>query len=206
LRVYGLNPTLTYNFRFFASSDYGLNNGVTYYRIGSKYQPETKQRSLDVQNNIKNTAVIRDVIPNAAGEVIIEIEPGEFSRYSYLNAMVIEARDGVKEKNGANTTAFKESTLSYTFEPETLNQITTAYPNPTRGELNVDFIAETAGTSYLQVMDMTGRIIYVQAVSTQEGLNTFSLDLRNPTIRAGIYILRVKSMDFESKVIRFIKQ
>jgi predicted esterase/fibronectin type 3 domain-containing protein len=208
LRIYGLNTALTYNFRFFASSAFGEENGVTIYRIGTKYQPSAKQRSLDVQYNLWNTAVIRDVVPNERGEVFVEIEAGEFARYSYINAMVIESRDAFKEKNGASSTRIEEGTLAAIedFNPEEQNQIATVYPNPTRGQLNVDFTAQQQGPAYLQVLDMTGRIIYSEKVQTRQGINTFSLDLRNPTISAGIYILKVKSMDFESKVIRFMKQ
>lgn len=199
LRFYGLNDELTYNFRFFASSAFGTENGVTEYRIGSR------KATLDVQQNLKNTAVIRDLQPSN-GTVTLEVEAGDFARYGYLSAVVIEAREGYKEANGANANARHiEDEEVATLQADELSKIA-IYPNPTEGELFVDYVAETAGPCYLQVMDITGRQIHNQEVFAHEGNNTFELDLSNNSVSKGMYLLRIKSDGFESKVIRFIKQ
>ncbi len=198
VHIYGLDDDLTYNFRFFASSNFeGGENGVSEYRIGSK------KVTLDVQDNLKNTAVIRDV-KSENGSIFLEVEAGDYARYGYLNALVIEARDqnkeivGATEPNGTGDGGPGEEIV--------LNQITTVYPNPTQYELTVEFLAKKAGRCYLQVMDVTGKTILLEEVMAKEGTNTWSLNLRNPSISKGMYILRVKSMDFDSKVIRFMKQ
>jgi pimeloyl-ACP methyl ester carboxylesterase len=200
LNVYGLRDDKLYNFRFFASSAFsGGDNGISEYRIGNK------KVTLDVQNNLRNTAVIRDVKPTN-GSVIIEVEAGDFARYGYLNALVIEGRDPDKETNGANANArMAEEEVADSFAAE-VNQITTVYPNPTQGELFIDFIGKQESECHIQVMDLQGRILYHQAVIAHEGNNTFSLDVKDPSISPGMYLLRIKSTDFESKVIRFIKQ
>ncbi len=200
LRIYGLQPELTYNFRLFAASAYVSDNGVTVYKIGDK------KVSLDVQNNLSNTAVIRDIVA-PKGEVLIEMISGEYARYGYINALEIEIRDGVKEKDGANTASKYSNDESSTASiQEELNEVTTVYPNPTRDELFVNFLAERNGKITLQVMDLQGRTVYLQDVQAQEGDNVFRMNLGSENISKGMYILRINSMDFTSKVVRFMKQ
>ena len=197
MRFYGLDDELIYNFRFFAASAFpGGESGVTEYRIGSK------KTTLDVENNISNTAVIRDVQPSN-GSVVIEVEAGEFARYGFINAMEIEVRDGYKEIKGATPNIFTEEVPE--LEEDQLNQIATVYPNPAQNLLNIEFIATSAGKCYIQIIDLSGRFVQAQAVTAQEGKNTFTLDLGNMLVSKGMYLVRIKSADFESRVIRFVK-
>ncbi|WP_224997463.1 fibronectin type III domain-containing protein [Cesiribacter sp. SM1] len=201
LKFFELDPNLVYNFRFYAASVFGSDNGVTLYKI------DNKQVSLDVQNNLTKTAIIRDIVaPNK--QVTIELEGGEYARYGYINALEIEIRDGAKEKEGANLASKYNNeeataTAGITDEP---NEVTTVYPNPTRDELFVNFLAEQEGRVTLQVMDLQGRTVYLQEVQAQEGDNVFRMNLGSENISKGMYILRIKSMDFTSKVVRFMKQ
>ncbi len=195
--LYGLDDALTYNFRFFAASAFeGGENGTTEYRIGSR------KVSLDVQNNISQTAVIRDVQPTNGG-VLIEVEAGDFARYGYINALEIEVRDAYQEIRGA--TPDTPGTEEPAPLAETLNQITKLYPNPSQGEITLEFVAETDGICSIQINDLSGRVLQSREVVVQEGTNTFQLDLSTVLLNKGLYLIKVKSATFESKVKRFVK-
>jgi predicted esterase len=200
IRVYGLDPELLYNFRFFASTAFGTENGVSEYRIGNK------KATLDAQANLKNTAVIRDV-EAVNGEVIIEVEAGEFARYGYLSALVIEARDGSKEVSGTSASAAKTTdAVSMKMAAEEPLQAATVYPNPSDGEYFVDYSAPAEGNCLLQVTDLRGKIIYSQEVRAQKGDNSYAVDLRQQNIDKGIYILRILSDNDQVRFIRIMKQ
>ncbi|AHM63615.1 PA14 domain-containing protein [Flammeovirgaceae bacterium 311] len=204
LKISDLDPSQTYNFRFYAATEYPnantKDNGVTIYKIGNK------KVSLDAQFNLTNTAVIRDVVAPDK-EVFIELEGGEYAKYGYINALEIEVRDGNKEKvDPSVSTKYQQDAASTASLVKVQNEITTVYPNPVSDEMFVNFMAEHAGVVELEVINLQGRTVHQQQANAREGENIFTLDLRKPNINKGIYILRIKSMDFTSKVVRFMKQ
>jgi hypothetical protein len=64
-----------------------------------------------------------------------------------------------------------------------------AYPNPTRGIINISVVATEETMSYDMVLtDLTGRVVYQIIAGTQA-----SMDLKNTGVRPGIYTLKVSS-------------
>jgi len=59
------------------------------------------------------------------------------------------------------------------------------YPNPTTGIVNVEFTAVNGEDATISVMDMTGRVVYNNALTTVEGANNVAVDLTGKA--AGIY-------------------
>jgi fibronectin type 3 domain-containing protein/pimeloyl-ACP methyl ester carboxylesterase len=195
----GLNKNLLYNFRMFSSSTFNSNHGVTEFRIGSK------KRTLEIQSNISKTTVIRDVRPDEKGTVTLEVESGEFDNYGILNAVVLEVRDSEKETKGASGRYTSEDATAQWHVEQNNGQLM-LYPNPSQGALAVEFWATKAETYRLHITDVSGRVVHVAEYEATEGHNKLELDLTNPAIRPGLYLLRMKSMDFNSKVTRFMKQ
>ena len=204
MQVYGLNGALTYNFRFFASSAFGEENGVSEYRIGAQ------KVTLDVQNNLSNTAVIRNVRPRN-GSVMIEVEAGPYARYGYLNGLVVEARDAYLETTDLDpNNYFEKEEEEIVGEDEKIvdpkEKALTIYPNPAHNSVHVVFEADAESRCYIQVLDLLGRAIHTQQVQAQKGKNTFVLDLSSLSVSKGMYLVKVSSDDFKSKAVRMIKQ
>jgi len=64
-----------------------------------------------------------------------------------------------------------------------------AYPNPTRGTINVSVVATEETRAYDMVLtDLTGKIVFQVVAGNQA-----SLDLKNTGVRPGIYTLKVSS-------------
>jgi len=124
--------------------------------------------------------------PLASSYTLGGLEPG----VTYLVALRVNCLSGATE------VAQREVTIpNGRIGNENPNSMTefSVYPNPTRGELNVSFTNEEVGQATLQIVDVTGRIVFTQQISVQSGDNRYNFGLNG--ISAGIYQLRVQSGD-----------
>jgi choice-of-anchor B domain-containing protein len=76
------------------------------------------------------------------------------------------------------------------------------YPNPFNGTTSVHFSLETqpVGGAFIEVKDVTGRVIMTQVVTTQEGTVELGSSLSN-----GIYFVRVVNGGVASSAVRLVK-
>jgi hypothetical protein len=72
------------------------------------------------------------------------------------------------------------------------------FPNPTTGNINVEFSSASKGNASVTVQDISGRTIVAQDVPIVEGLNQTHLDLSH--IAKGIYMLHVNTTEGNKKV------
>ena len=82
-------------------------------------------------------------------------------------------------------------------------QYQNAYPNPTIGQLQLNFASDRTDEVSMRVIDMSGRTLLDTYTSTREGQNQEQLDLSG--VPAGTYILQViqgSSVDY----LRIVKQ
>ncbi|WOO40319.1 hypothetical protein [Rubellicoccus peritrichatus] len=83
LLISGLNPSQGYDFTIFAS------RSASGSRI-SQYTVNGQVATLEAINNTSNVAVINNVMPNALGQVTLELDAVNH-QYAYLGAMIIES-------------------------------------------------------------------------------------------------------------------
>lgn len=77
------------------------------------------------------------------------------------------------------------------------------YPNPTENELNLGFSVDNNEDVLINIMDLSGKVVYTQFVKAAPGSNLVMMDT-NP-LANGIYMVNVKTMQ-GSKALRFVKQ
>ena len=77
------------------------------------------------------------------------------------------------------------------------------YPNPTDGELNIEFSLNNAQVAQLSILDLTGKEIESHSVSGQAGKNVAFINVN--TLSSGIYFLKIK-VDGVSHQMRFVIQ
>ena len=65
-----------------------------------------------------------------------------------------------------------------------------AFPNPTTGQLNVSFVAKDGENYNLELMDMTGRVVFNESNASQSGVNMMSYDFSH--LPKGVYLLQVE--------------
>jgi hypothetical protein len=63
------------------------------------------------------------------------------------------------------------------------------YPNPTNGNLTIDFNMDESANLSLQLMEMSGRVVSTSTVNAQEGSNRERLDLSD--LAPGFYLIRM---------------
>lgn len=78
------------------------------------------------------------------------------------------------------------------------------YPNPSSGIFNISYTEDIQQGAYLQVVDLTGRLIYQSALSVSSTSNSI-FQLKLPKVEKGIYYLVIKNGDStaEKKLIKY---
>lgn len=85
------------------------------------------------------------------------------------------------EKVSNGTTAINESEVI---------SIETVYPNPSNGISQLIFSSEKNTTTELSIFNLLGEQIYHTSIQTNNGLNSFSIDLNNAN--NGVYLIQLK--------------
>jgi hypothetical protein len=75
------------------------------------------------------------------------------------------------------------------------------YPNPFSSELTIELNAGVKQDTQIEIISLTGQVIYTQAVQVQAGINVISC---RPLISDGIYLVKVQidGREFIQKVIK----
>ena len=84
------------------------------------------------------------------------------------------------------------------------NMDTKVYPNPTSGDLTIEFSSYAGGQYNITITDMAGRTILTEDVKATSGLNQHKLDLgsANP----GMYVLHLKDANGDINVTKVTKE
>jgi hypothetical protein len=77
---------------------------------------------------------------------------------------------------------------------------TKVYPNPTTGQVTVEFTSYAGGTHQLTVTDLSGRVILVEEMKAVSGLNRHDMDLG--FANKGLYMLYVKDQNGKISVTK----
>ena len=72
------------------------------------------------------------------------------------------------------------------------------HPNPATSYVDVVFDATERGTANVELMDITGRVVYTNSVETQEGSNQLNLNLNGYS--KGVYMLNVTKNNTISRI------
>ncbi|MBS1741686.1 MAG: zinc-dependent metalloprotease [Bacteroidetes bacterium] len=84
------------------------------------------------------------------------------------------------------------------------NGIIIVYPNPTAGQLNIDYNSETTGSLKVQVYDSKGALVKDQLILVETGRNVNTLDVSK--LAAGVYLLKYIEPGGTSSAMKFIKK
>lgn len=103
LRLSGLSRTKLYTLDLFASRD-GLGNRMTIFSINGV------KDSINASNNTFKSVRFMDISPDQNGQITIAINRGSGSSYSYLNALVISAKDSDQVTPPVNVKAIGTAT------------------------------------------------------------------------------------------------
>jgi hypothetical protein len=77
------------------------------------------------------------------------------------------------------------------------------YPNPTDGEINVEFYLNAASTTQLTILDLTGKQLNSYSVNASTGKNVAFIDVNE--LSSGVYLLNI-NVDGINRQLRFVIQ
>jgi hypothetical protein len=100
--------------------------------------------------------------------------------------------------NGTRTVAFASTCREGEETIAPLSDALHVYPNPTTGNINIEFSTLAKGNATVTVMDVAGRTVVSQNITTVEGANNTQLDLS--TVAKGIYMLNVNTTEGNKKI------
>ncbi|QEH42592.1 putative Ig domain-containing protein [Chitinophaga sp. XS-30] len=204
-KLTGLDAAKTYSIKFFSSSKWWApqpDNGSTVFTIGGVSQ------TLYAHNNSANTIEFTDLVPDENGEISFVLSLPEGGQVGYLNAMEVNATSGEQLDNNAlmissPTQATKADPLSA--ENDGIRML--AYPNPFSNLLAVDVELKRAGNVKLEIVDMTGRLVYTENRSDMPaGKSTIRLTTGSYIHASGIYLLRLVQADGTAKTIKILRK
>lgn len=99
LKLSGLDPGKSYDFNFFGSRNSGSHLRVGYFTIGQR------TAVLDSQGNTRNRTTIQQVVPNAQGVVLVNIDNGQDNgAFAYLSVLEINLHDAAIKGGGNEPT------------------------------------------------------------------------------------------------------
>ena len=138
---------------------------------------------------------------------------------SEINAIVDAINnnyDGGKMNNGLLTCpcpgapAAKGENNAKVVEPQTIvpqtNNAMVLYPNPSNGEFNLKFDAKSGTQVIVQLYDSSGKLIGDFSNKVMRSGNNASLNVNNPNLASGLYLVKVKTSQQEKTIKLMIKK
>ena len=77
-----------------------------------------------------------------------------------------------------------------------------AFPNPSQGQLTLQYNSPEASSYLMKVTDLTGRLLQQETLEASEGMNRHAVNLSN--VAKGVYMLSVEKAGGDKIVIRLV--
>ncbi|WP_416438259.1 PKD domain-containing protein [Phnomibacter sp. MR] len=195
-RVFGLNPALTYNFKFWGTrTTYGVRTIQIKRSTDASYTQESNSvMNVDYNNaiNINGVTGVTEVIFN------MQVKPGQ----TFGNVSVI---DIVTLDNAAAPTAAAASTQNGTADDATVQPITQpsvavaqpvsskaqVWPNPATSEFSVKVDNNYRGAMLLQILNASGAAVKEQQV--QKNQESMAVRFSAMGMKPGLYYVKVQT-------------
>ncbi|MGN6402527.1 MAG: T9SS type A sorting domain-containing protein, partial [Flavisolibacter sp.] len=137
-------------------------------------------KSVDTYYNLTDKAAFTGIVPNAQGQIIVNIKSG--TTYNYLNGFVLTAGDAslTSSKNAASNVVLEEK-ASASLE---------IFPNPSKDQLVMQLNNNYKGKVTIQIVSQSGSVTKNFVFDKNEQL--FKTNLSVSELAAGVYFLRVE--------------
>lgn len=118
-----------------------------------------------------------------------------------------------KTKDGINATGGFSDSLAFTTSGPGANDAlasslhannVTAFPNPAKNSITVQFNAGKAGNNRIELNDISGRSLQTKTVTAIKGINKISIDVSNYT--PGMYMITLTDDDHIKRTLKFTKE
>ncbi|OQA07188.1 MAG: hypothetical protein BWY67_01787 [Bacteroidetes bacterium ADurb.Bin397] len=125
------------------------------------------------------------------------IVSGQNTNSIVVNFGTTAGKIGVTAKNACGNKGTTTLTIAFNCR-ESNPALLNVYPNPASDKISIVFSAENEGSSEIQLLDLTGRLIQSEMLQAIEGINETSMDLSG--LSKGIYMLNLVKNDKVSRI------
>ena len=200
-KITNLNLSKRYRFGFFGSTGPGWFDGD----FTNKYTIGNRTVYLNAHKNDSKVVYIGDVVPDANGEVLIDMSTTDNAAFGFTAALLIESYNdavggivpnGINHTEGTGYTDVpgdKKNNVANNANSKPVITRISAYPNPFINNLSIDFYNNAAGNQVsVDIYDLTGRLVYRRnAGNGPVGPNTLRLNIENSGFTSGLYVVKL---------------
>jgi len=182
----GLEIGKYYSFKIFASRTGVSDNRETLYTITGD---AAATATLDAANNTANVASVFNVLPNASGEITVQVEKGANNTNSYGFYYI-----GAIEMT---TTDMALSSDSFSF-----NGLVSIYPNPSAKYVNISYSLKEAANVKMSIYDINGKIVNT-ILNEKKSVGSYIETWDRSNVASGLYILEIDAdgKKYNSKLV-----
>jgi hypothetical protein len=202
-RLSGLNHTRRYRIGFVGSSS---STGWVKGNYTATYTINGRTVYLNSWMNSTKVVYISDVVPNAAGEVLLDFSTTAAAQWAFNAGIIIHE---YSDKVGGSILYMSNSELEK--EPvfvasDRLNLI--AYPNPFADNINVEFTNNSASNKITtEIYDVSGRLILRQHHSNlTRGKNLLKIKMPGAAENTGMFIVTFKINGRIERTIKMLRK
>ena len=178
--------TMTYDFTFFGSAQHTGD-------VNAIYKVNGKTVMLNAAINKSATVTMYGIVPDANGEVLVEVLPGTpTSQYGLLTALIVHGYKPVNVLTPAPSSRMATTVAAPEKKPEGIMEkiSVTAYPNPFRQFFTLTVTTEIPESLDVLVYDLGGKLVYRSRFGQlNSGINTIRVQ-PDRNLVPGVYIVR----------------
>jgi len=145
---------------------------------------------VEIDTSTTFSHAVSDTVVASSNQLVLAANTLLVNKRYYWRVKAMHAKD---ESGWSDRWSFKSAYNVGINDNAAVNSIS-MYPNPAKGMVNIEINISLASTIDMQVLDITGRIVYAERVSVIKGQNIKHINLSNLT--QGIYILSLKNDNF----------
>ena len=123
--------------------------------------------------------------------ICLTIDDGNGCTDTYCDTIVVYV------KSGTTLNILNQGATASIEEEVSIDQVS-VFPNPTDGNFNIQYNSLEHETTFIQILDLKGSIVYNMQVSSQTGTNLVEINLEG--VEAGMYFYKINT-DIIGKVL-----
>lgn len=200
-RVTGLNKAHRYRFGFFGSSS---SNGWFKGDYTASYSINGRTVYLNSWMNSTKIVYIGDVLPNSAGEVLLDFSTSAAADWGFNGGVLIE--DYTDSQGGVVLNSVLDETAD-SLALQNVRATASVYPNPFNDAITINFENTSSNSNVTaELYDVYGRLILGRNFNNlPAGVNNLVFTIGSEKTQRGIYFLSLKVNDKVFQTIKMVR-
>ena len=167
------------------------------------YNLSSYQKSIHLNSDEENVTIIGNFSVKPASINPVFQHPGWWYDYFAGDSINVTSISELINLNPGEYHLYSDKKLKGFITPTTENFINSTdvviYPNPVKNEFNIIIKGDYYGEITIDIMDITGRVVYRMKENKGQNIDLIKVNSRN--LKAGMYILEIPEMNVRKKIL-----